>query len=231
MKRYKLKFENYKRLSLLEAVVNPNNYLADIEKKLDKFINKIQGKDYKASKICFKLGWDLASNRIRCEYENKIIPNIDPSPEYGINNGACLPDKKTTIRLGLNSNILNIQKDIKFANGFKTWFLYVLKHELIHRGQFLAIKNYKIRAQVMVKDNSSIKKQLEDKQEIMARAWEIVEYFKLINNFSKDKIKEVMKNYSKYNMNEVISMYIHLFGQDSKELKLLYKYMYEYLEV
>lgn len=231
MKRYKSKFDNYRKLSLIEAVVNPNLYLKDVESKLDKFLVTIKGKKHSPSKLCFKLGWVLASNRVRCEYEKNIIPNVDDSYKYGLNSGACAPDRRCTIKLYMNNNIVNIQNSTEFSNEFKKWFLFVLKHELIHRGQFLTIENHKIRAEVMIKDNSSIERQLQDKQEIMARAWEIIELYKLTSGLDNSKIKNQIKNYPEYTTNNVLRIYRDLFGKDSKELKLLYKYMYEYLEV
>lgn len=230
MQIYKSKFHNYRRLDLLEAVVNPEKYLSDIEQKLNKFIIDIKGKNTGGIGLAFKLERALSKYRIRVEYEKKIIPNTDPSSSFGINSGATIPDKKATIKIYVNDNILKIQSDNIFAEEFKKWFLFVLKHELVHRGQFLAIRNSKIRSQVMVKDNSNIKTQLSDKQEIMARAWEIIELYKLIANMNNLQIKKAIKNYPNIN-NETLNAYYYLFGKDSKEIKLLYKYMYEYLEV
>ena len=232
MKRYEpFNFENYTKASLLEAVVNPQNYLNDIQLKLDKYVNKIQNKNYNAPSLCFKLGWLLSSDRIRIKYENKIIPSLDPTSSVGINSGACIPDKKSTIQICMNDNFTRIQKDINFAKEFKKWFLFELNHELIHRGQNLAIKDANLRAQVMIKDNSTIKKQLADKQEIMARAWEIIELYRLLSNMPKNDILKFIKEYSKYSNNQTLSAYFYLFGAGSPEIKLLYKYMYEYLEI
>lgn len=228
MKRYKPKFEDYKKPSLLEAVVNPEKYLFDIEQKLDIFINKIKGKKSSASILAFKLGWNLSRQRIKVEYQKDIIPGFDPSSSFGINEAGTIPDKKATIKIYINDNITLIQQDSIFAKEFKKWFLFVLKHELVHRGQFLAIKNSKIRSQVMVKDNSILKNQLKDKQEIMARAWEIIELYKLLANMNNSQIKTAIKNYPNIN-NETLNAYYYFFGKDSKEIKLLYKYMYEYL--
>lgn len=228
MNRYKPKFEDYKKPSLLEAVVNPEKYLFDIEQKLDKFIYKIKDKNFDASTLAFKLGWILSQNRIRVKYQKNIIPSLDPSSSFGINEAGTIPDKKATIQVYINDNIVNIQQNKSFANEFKKWFLFVLKHELVHRGQFLAINNSKIRAQVMVKDNSMLINQLKDKQEIMARAWEIIELYKLLANMNNSQIKTAIKNYPNIN-NETLNAYYYFFGKDSKEIKLLYKYMYEYL--
>jgi hypothetical protein len=233
MKKYKSVFKEKKYSSslidLYEDIINPKLYLNNIERKLDKALYKVRGKNYSLNKLCFILGFYFANERIKIEPQGEIFEG-DEYNIYGINSGACLSDKKVTIGIFCNSNLLQLQfKDNNYINEFKKWFLYVLKHELIHRGQKLEIKNVKIRAMIN-SNNKILKDELKEPQEIMARAWEIVEYFRIIYNMSKNKILQIINNTDDitFGGNRTLFVYMELFNHDSKEIKLLYKYMYLY---
>lgn len=234
MKRYKPIFEEKKYSSslidLYEDIINPILYLGSIEKKLDKALYKIKGKNYSLNKLCFILGFYFSNERIKIEPQLDIKKG-DVYNNYGINEGACLFDKKATIGIFCNPNLIQIQsKDDKYIEEFKRWFLYVLKHELIHRGQNLKIRDIKLRSIVLSKQYNTIRDELKDSQEIMARAWEIIEYYRIIYNLSDNKILQIINNKgdSTFGGNQTLFVYMQLFEYDSKEIKLLYKYMYLY---
>lgn len=230
MERYKPYFvEVNNRIALQEAIINPNNYLKDIDRKLDKLLNKIINKKYDAKKICRIFSIGLSRYKIEVIYQDFIERGIDINIRFGINSGACLPDRYSSIGIFCNDNIINIQNDINFKNQFKDWFLLVLKHELIHRGQNLAVKDIDVLVKVKSNEKEKFKQELSNPIEIMARAWESVEIFKLVNHLENNDIINILKNYSKYALNNTLNTYVELFEKDSKELKLLFKYMYLYL--
>ena len=125
--------------------------------------------------------------------------------------------------------IIKIQQNELFANEFRKWFLFVLKHELIHRGQNLAVKDTKLLARVMVKEFGNEKEYLSDKQEIMARAWETIELFKF-QGFTKKRIAHILVNEIYNSENGVLQAYIKTFDKNSNVYKLFFKYLYLYLE-
>jgi hypothetical protein len=221
--------EEQSKFYMLEAVINPEEYLKDVEKKLDKFLLKNTNKNNNAKFICFKLGFLFSNERIQFIYQNKILNGAEKYIKYGINKGATQPDKSATIGIFCNDILRNIQKDDIFRNEFKKWFLFILKHELIHRGQNLKIQDSEIRAEVMAKNYKNKIEYLSDPQEIMARAWEIVELFKIYYNLSNNKIIEILKKSDNFMGNETLYVYRHTFNNDSKQIKLLYKYIYLYI--
>jgi len=230
MKRYKPYFkETYNRAALQEAIINPNNYLKDIDKKIDKLLNSVSNKKYNAKKLCRIFSIGLSRYKIEVIYQNFIERGLDINIRFGINSGACLPNRYSSIGIFCNDNIVNIQNDINFKNQFKNWLLLVLKHELIHRGQNLAIRDIDVLVKVKSNEKEKFKQELSNPVEIMARAWESVEVFKLVNHLENNDIISILKNYSKYALNNTLNTYIELFEKDSKELKLLFKYIYLYL--
>lgn len=101
----------------------------------------------------------------------------------------------------------------------------------IYEEQYIKSHNVKLRAEVHSKHYDDQIKYLSDKQEIMARAWEIIELFKL-RNYSIEEIKNILKNGDirlKYTVHP-LRVYHDWFDKDSSVIKLLYKYMYGYLE-
>lgn len=230
IKRYKPFFIGiHNKTALQEAIINPNNYLRDIDKKLDKLLNRIINKNYDAKKVCRILSVGLSRYKIEIIYQNSIERGLDINIRFGINSGACLPDRYSSIGIFCNDNIIRIQDNIDFRGQFKNWFLLVLKHELIHRGQNLAVKDIDVLVKVKSNEKEKFKQELSNPIEIMARAWESVEIFKLVNHLENNDIINILKNYSKYALNNTLNTYIELFKKDSKELRLLFKYMYLYL--
>jgi len=145
--------------------------------------------------------------------------------------GATKPDEYASIRIYCNPLILQIQQNEIFLNSFKKELLFVLKHELVHRGQNFQIKDLDVRFKVMSSPHESLMKDLSDKKEIMARAWEIIELFKLKNDFTKKEIiNRIIKHDDYRGINNTLDFYFRAFGKNSPEIKLLYKYMYLYLE-
>lgn len=231
---YTSQFKTKPQLYINEANVFPEEYLKDIEKKIDNLqLYKINNNKKNVVKIiCDKLNQKFILNNIKFIYQTQIDNNAyEDYIKYGINSGATLPDRKAKIDVFINPLIVGIIDNIKFEEEFKKHLLFILKHELIHRGQHLRVHNVKLRAEVHNKEYENQIKYLSDKQEIMARAWEIVELFKL-RNYSIEEIKNILKSNDirlKYTVHP-LRVYLDWFDKDSNVIKLLYKYMYGYLE-
>lgn len=71
-------------------------------------------------------------------------------------------------------------------------------------------------------------KDVKDVKEIMPRANDIIGLFKL--KYNNDEIKNIIQNYPSYKgTNSILDAYFENFTMNSKVMKLLYKYMYGYL--
>jgi len=228
MKRYK-QFEKFSEFYLLEYIIKPEEYINSIEDKINSSYRKAFTKDRELGRICRELTNIFTSNRIVFIPEKTIALGNEEFTFYGINKGSTLPDKKGTIGIFCNYNILDCVNNRNFFNGFKKWFLFVCKHELVHRGQALQIEDAKLRASVLKKDFDDQIQYLSDKQEIMARAWEIVELFRF-QNYSDKQILNLLKKDSieKFQV-RTLKVYHEYFDMSDSVMKLLYKYMYWYL--
>lgn len=211
-----------------EAVIYPETYLKNIQKKINS-LELYKYNNLTLRKVCNLLNLKFYFNNIKFMPDLHVMNGMEKYIDYGINRGATLPDKNATIGIFLNKNILNI-KNKDFYNSFLEWILFILKHELVHRGQNLAIKDKQLRSEVMIKNYKDKIDYLSDPQEIMARAWEIVELFKLLD-YTNEEILILIKtdNKEKYR-NDTLKVYKDLFKKDNMVLKRLYKYMYEYLQ-
>ena len=233
MKRYKKKFNISSArkplpLEFFEMVMRPEAYLDNIEERVNRLLSAIKNKKYSAKQLCEKLSNRLFFNKIKFIYDGAPITGIDKSIEFGINESMTHPNK--WIQFYINKNIELIQNNSVSFDGFKNWLLVGIKHELVHRGQYLRIKDVDIRNNLNSKNEKSYKSYLSSPQEIMARAWEIVELYKVFYGYDSKKILNSLKHsgVERY-FSQVLCMYHDFFAKDSKELKLLYKYMYEYL--
>lgn len=222
MKRY--------RPLLIEAVIHPEEYLSTIEKKLDVILKRLDKKNYTLTALCMFLSDVLSKHKIDFIGKGNIINGKETHIQYGINEARTQADKYASIRIYCNVMLLKIQQNKIFKDEFKKWLMFVLKHELIHRGQNLNILDLNLRKEVRNIEYEHQKKELSEPEEIMARSWEIIELFKLKNNFSNSDIKNYIRDYSKHEqVNNTLNAYFDYFGSNSKQLKLLYKYMYMYL--
>jgi len=236
MKRYKylmIEDDGFKRalFDLSEGTINPDKYLYDIEEKIDNVLKRMKNKNYKLTALCMILSSAVSKYKIDFKGESNIVSGQEDFIKFGINKGATKPDEFASIRIYCNPFLLKIQQNEIFLNSFKKELLVVLKHELIHRGQDLQVKDLKLRFEVMSSSHESLIKDLADKKEIMARAWEIIELFKLKNDFTKEEIRiRIIKHDDYRGLNNTLDFYFKAFGKNSSVIKLLYKYMYLYLE-
>lgn len=230
------KWDKIVHVPLLENIVEPEDYLLDILDTMDRMKKDLITKEYTLEKACSILNHVFKKSKIKFMPQKRIAYGNEYYINFGINKGATIPDKYATIGIFLNNNFLKMYGDEKFYKKFLLGFTEVLKHELIHRGQDLKVKDIKLRDKVMSQsDDWKIEKYLSNKQEVMAFAWQIVERFR-IEGYSNIEIKNLLKSDSKPKLSSsnILANYHYLFKKDIKKnkdvLKLLYKYMYMYLD-
>ena len=230
MKRYVRYFGIDDSFKITEAIINPNLYLDQIEKDLND-LSFFKFKNVSLKNISFKLNIIFRKSKIQFIPQSNINDDpYEPNIKFGINSGATISNKTNDIGIFINENIVRSLQNKEAYPFFVKWLLFVLKHELVHRGQHLKVKDAKLRNEVFQKSPKDRREYLSDKQEIMARAWEIIELFKLFN-YQQDKIREILKSkeLEKY-QNFTLRVYHDEFTMKDWQLKLLYKYMYMYLE-
>jgi hypothetical protein len=136
-----------------------------------------------------------------------------------------------TIRLLCTAKGLDFNKSKETFVTFMKSFKKMLQHEVIHRDQMIRIANDKIIPKVFNYSNEDLIKYYSNKQEIMSYAWQIVYDFK-IRGKSIPVIKELLSKNSwiAAHSSKIYQEYLRLFAKNSGTMKLLYKYMYQYLE-
>jgi hypothetical protein len=237
MKKYKPFFINKEFLKpilnsnlLIENIIAPEEYLDSILKKFNKII-KIIKKEKSLNQLCKSLSIHFFWCKIQFISQDYTTKGMEDFIKFGINEGRSLPDRYSTIGIFLNNNVLKIYSDKNFYDNFIKWLLFILKHELVHRGQHLRIKDVELRDEVYGKEFDSTKERLATKSETMAIAWEAVELFKL-QGFTKERIIKLISSTDivKKRLCYTLAAYHIYFGTNSLELKLFYKYMYLYLD-
>lgn len=230
MKRYVRYFGVEDQFKITEAIINPIIYLNQINKDL-KDLSYFKFKNTSLKNIALKLNIIFRKSKIQFIPQSFIVDDPhEPGVQFGINSSATLSNKNNTIGVFINSNIIKSLQDKDQYQYFIKWLLFNLKHELVHRGQHLKVKDIKIANEIFKKSYKGQLEYLSDKQEIMARAWEIIELFKLLN-YTNDNIRKMIQSKDlEKNQNFTLRTYHTLFKIDDWQLKLLYKYMYLYLE-
>ena len=224
MQRYKPFFNLY----LDEAIINVQEYFIPIEKKCKEF-SKLFTKDKGFEHTCTKLSLLLKKYKIKFVYEDYTMNTGDFLSANGFNFGEVINDKSFTIIMHCNSNINSI-----FYNypSFIKAFFSVLRHELIHRIQYMKIEYKTLQKVIDRKEPFDDNIYLNDAHEIMAFAWQLVDYYRLMR-LSKEQILKVLQKPYEYLelQNNILSGFIRANRKGvvtDKSLKLLYKYAYEY---
>lgn len=211
--------------SLQEAVVKPEEYIKNIYNIIQKIPKYYKENFDNLKKFTYKLNFKFRKEKVIFEAEKGVRSGVNNFLDYGINEARCYLDRFGTIIVYLNPNVFKIS-----AEEFVKILTNIIKHELVHRGEFLRVNSKNTKNKMMQKDHSTRIKYLSDKHEIMAYAWSIVEEYKIIG-FKRDKILNFFRNGTEdlnYSIN--YQMYRNTFEKDDPVMKLLYKYIYMYLE-
>jgi hypothetical protein len=230
MKKYKNKLINYvdKNHIFYEKVQKPENYLNIIK---DKIIN-LHKQEYKnIDDIITNLNNTFKTEKIiflKYSHELKYSSGISSA---GYNPKTNYIYLFYTNQIGKAFKIKNEEYDSEYFNLFIENLHDFLGHEIIHRMQFLKDKKKEIG--IMSTENRI--KYLSKPKDVMAHAWEIVQEFKLYNK-SDLEIRMLLKSKrDEYNLKWLmfsprLKTYYTSFDINSKTMKLLYKYIYEYTE-
>lgn len=215
--------------NISEAVIVPENYIKEYEDIFNKHVKL--NKELSLKDMCKALSSAFKSKRIYFEPLDDFNKNAkEKYIRFGIVGAATFPNKSVDIKVHLHQGATFIYNNEEFFKQFKYWFFFILKHELIHRKQMLQDNDIKVRQKVFdMSKKQEMKLYLSARHEMMARAWEIVELYRL-RGFSDSEIMQTIKNDIKtsYSSNYTLESYYILFrGTDT--MKQLYKYIYEYL--
>jgi hypothetical protein len=215
--------------NMFEMVQRPENYYTIIKEKIEVFRNR----------NIFESLDDLIISLNSYFIDEKIIfisSKTKMKFDSGLTSAGYNP-KTNELYLFYNSDISNafkMENKEQDIYDYK-WFLEDLEgfigHEIIHRMQYFKDKIKDVG--VMSKENR--KKYLAKPKEIMAYAWQIVQTFKL-NGKDDDFIKFVLgskrdlENVKIINFIPMLAEYYNTFDKDSNTMKLLYKYIYQYVD-
>lgn len=238
-KRYKPYFKetSFTSHALYEAVLFPTDYKYELEKKLKDFFNKNLKRDLKLSMLCARLTFLLRGYKIKVKEWKSTCADAEECNFYGIENSGTFPDKNGSIIIYLNTRTISIFTNELFYRKFYDFFIIQLEHEIVHRKQFLTVKDIKLRKKLFTKkDPLSPKRYLSDKQEVMARAWDIIETLRCKGKTYSD-ILQIIQSPKKYKedikIHSLVAYYFYFSNrnrEDQEVLNQLKKYIYEYIE-
>lgn len=199
---------------LREGIIKPNEYKAikDIVDILHNNYAKFELQKFNKLFAPFKI-----------QFETSLFDPTKRRLSNSIKSGS-MDVKNYIIYIELFEESLNF---INRSYGtFMNDFLVVLKHEIIHRLQFLNIKQEKERLKIAHKQSKSDKAYLSSKHEIMAWAWNIIEILRML--YTNEEIANQLRS---GNIDSVMyNDYLTLFDKNSKQIRMLNKYMYKYLQ-
>lgn len=205
---------------LFEDVIRPELYINNLLNILDenKYILE-KYKDYHPQELC---------NAFSKLYKShNIVFILKPSQiDKFVWNGST--DAKNISSVWCNTNIVEAYQNY---NEFKAQFEKFLKHEIIHREQQRRINNEKVIDKIIKLSRQSQIKYYGSKQEIMAYAWQIIFDFRIAGK-PDEIIKQLISkdSFVANRFSKPLEAYKTLFEKDSDVLKLLYKYIYMYLD-
>jgi hypothetical protein len=220
----------FDKMKLIEAVQNPENYVKLIGNKITEF----------NLKNTFTSIDDLIVSLNSYFINEKIEFRLSKKPAMlgsGVDSGGFNP-KTNEIYIFYNYDITDafkIENKEYNKNNFEDFleeFSTFLGHETIHRIQSFKDKIKKVG--VMIDEDK--KRYLAQPKEIMAYAWQIVQYIKMgtrkDNKFVRKMLTSIRDedNLKFINYITPLSEYYNLFDKNSKTMKLLYKYIYLYIE-
>jgi hypothetical protein len=217
-------------MKFIEAIQNPENYVNLIKNKIIKF--NIKNSFSSLDDLIISLNSYFINEKIKFRLSKN--PNILGE---GLLSGGFNP-KTDEIYLFYNYDIIDAFKmDNKKYNddNFKDFLeglSIFLGHETVHRMQ--SFKNKIKKVGTMIDEDK--KKHLAQPIEIMAYAWQIVQYIKLYSKKDNKFIRKILTDVRDEENLKIINFivpfkeYYNTFDVNSKTMKLLYKYIYLYTE-
>lgn len=214
-----LKYKSLFLPKIYEAVIRTNKY----EKILNGILNKVFNDIPISNNVVEYLNDKFKPYYIT--FEIKTVSNTDII-KFGIIKGKTINNKVQEIFIYCTNYINEIFKNKFLYSQFQEICLQVLRHELVHRGQFIN------EAKQLMPDRSILDKEeikyYSSKYEIMAFANMIVEEYRL--NGIQDNMILKKINTRDVDDNEFISFYQKHFKTQPLIINRLYKYIYEYIK-
>lgn len=216
-----------------EAVIRVDKYIPLIMEKFYNIHNSTINKGLKSEEIVLLFNKEFKTNKINFGLQRF---QKDDEEDSGINYGetGIHHNNKSIINIIMYFNPLISKTFYEEYKKVKEKFQILIKHELIHRGQFIKIMNDELRFKVL-KNEAEAKEYYERPKEIMAYADSLIEELRF-KGHSDSTILDIVKENKKDESN-TLDLYIFLFkeNKDEKKNKLevlhkLYKYVYEYLK-
>jgi hypothetical protein len=241
MTRYKRKFEyNEKEFtlsikgsaSLVEAVYRPDKYVDILYNQMKNIIKINAGKKFKYNeKLVLYLSEQFKEFNIEFDYSGH---SFNDGGDTGIN-VMVIGSKTLDIIIYCSPSIEKLFIDKDFQLDFLSSFKQLIGHELIHRSQFISIRNYRNKVKINRYINSP-KYQTEvayfaDKAELMSYAWQIIEELRFQGADDKD-VLEYIKDTGKHPEYYCLvyeEIYLKYY-RNTKVINQLIKYIYEYLK-
>lgn len=211
---------------LTEAVVRPDNYAKMLTELFQYSCKKSKNKlDKGLIFFLFELNKRFREYNINFEIEN--VGRI-----YSQNGIHLMETSSSTGKINVKCNYKfeeSLESERNFSKLLRD-FYYLIGHELIHRGQFFYRKFKDLKSYKYYNDLNYF----EDKDEIMAYAWCIIEELR----FQGIKNAEIIKMVSNVKRFEDIKKYSdvfknieeQLYHKNKKAFNLFLKYLYEYIK-
>lgn len=242
MKQYNSLFEKYnfilKKKNSITDCVNLNEaalspiYYENIEKYIKSLEKEIKKKKFVSlSTLCLWLSFKFRKYAIRFVVDNDSEEQGNNEYSVGITKSGCLSNSKGTIKIYCNENLLKLTTPGNFFNYFTINVIRIIGHELIHRNQMFHLTNKKLRNYIFDHSKLEVEEYLKNKQEMMSRAWQIIEEFRY-KELNDKTILNIMRNNKDTRIiakSFTLSTYFDYFNPKDKIFKDLYKYMYLYI--
>lgn len=207
-----------------EAVIRVDKYAKLVMDRFNNFCNVYKNSNLKVKDITKKLNSDFSTfgiDFILQYFQDEDHRNI------GINKmitGIRYHNGIVGITIFINPLIKDNINNQEMLQVFET----LIKHELIHKGQFLKIRNKDLRLRVL-QNQQKTKEYLARPFEIMAYANSYIEELRF-GGYSDSEILNTIK-YNREGVSGILDKYIELFKETNMEiLNKFYKYVYEYLK-
>lgn len=205
---------------IYEEVLENIIELENLELLLYKNSNYIIKNNHDFNDFTYKINNVLENHKIQFIYSSNA-----PIEKFIIQ--GTYSRKEDMILLYYSSKIEKLDESNykEFVNNFKNQ----IGHELVHREQSIRVKQDEYWKRSQNKDDSQY---LSDKREVMAYAWEFINTFRM-SGISDKNIKRILQTDSNIKLSIggiIFQKYHKIFPKNGTILKLLYKYMYLYLE-
>lgn len=213
-----------------ESVYRPDNYVKNLLQYLKEILKKYEGKTVRyPGFICNILNKEFSKYNIIFEYEGGYKQD---GYKCGINEMRT-GSTSLTIIIQCSPSIEKIFIDKNFQIKFIQAFKELIGHELIHRGQFIAVQNFhmdKIIARFLHTDKYKTEiGYYANKHEIMSWSWQIIEELRFKGATDAEILYYLKNKKGSYDSPVFENIYLKFYNS-SNVLKRLLKYMYEYLK-